>query len=115
MGVDAPADRCGRAKVAKGAYTVYKALLELLGLRQLDVYRKSRGSPSDVIRVLEPSSRKVINIDLGTTRESLTYEEFLAKVKEAAEKQGIRISDRSWSTAMAKIKSMKGRAKASQA
>jgi len=115
MGVDAQADRCGRAKVAKGAYTVYKALLELLGLRQLDVYRKSRGSPSDVIRALEPSSRKVVEIDLGTTRESLTYEEFLAKVKDTTEKQGIRISDRSWSTAMAKVKSMKGRAKASQA
>jgi len=68
-----------------------------------------------LIRALEPSSRKVVEIDLGTTRESLTYEEFLAKVKDATEKQGVRISDRSWSTAMAKVKAMKGRVKASQA
>ncbi len=93
--------------MAKGTYTVYKALLELLGLRQLDVYRvHSRGSPSDVIRVVEPSSRKVFEVQLGTTRESLSYEEFLAKVKEAAEKQGVRVSDRLWSAALARARSL---------
>ena len=100
--------------MAKGAYTAYKALLELLGLRQLDVYRtQSRGSPSDTIRVLEPSSRKVFEVQLGTTRESLAYEEFLAKVREAAEKNGVKISDRLWSTAIAKARGLSQKASVS--
>ncbi len=95
--------------MSKGSqFTYYKALLELLGLRELDVYRYSRkGQVSDVIRVLEPSTRKVINLDLGTTRESLSYDEFLVKVRELAEKAGIKISDRLWSTATYKVKNLK--------
>ncbi len=96
--------------MAKGAYTVYKALLELIGLRQVDVYRvHTKGSPSDVLRVLEPSTRKVFEVDLGTTRESLSYEEFLGKVREAAEKAGVKISDRLWSIAISKAKALAGR------
>ncbi len=93
--------------MAKGAYTAYKALLELLGLRQLDVYRTHiKGSPSDIVRVVEPSSRKVFEVELGTTRESLSYEEFLARVREASEKHGVKISDRLWSTAVAKARGL---------
>lgn len=98
----------GKAKVSRGSqFTYYKALLELLGFRELDVYRYSRkGQVSDVIRVLEPTSRKIVNVDLGTARESLSYEEFLNRVKEGLEKSGIRVSDRAWSTALHKIKAL---------
>ncbi|MGC9071100.1 MAG: hypothetical protein ACP5HK_00150 [Acidilobus sp.] len=93
--------------MARGAYTVYKALVELLGLRQVDVYRvHTRGSPSDILRVLEPSSRRVFEVNLNTTRESLSYEEFLSRIREAAEKEGVRISDRLWTIAITKAKSL---------
>lgn len=103
-----------QAKVSKGAqFTYYKALLELLGLRELDVYRYSRkGQVSDVIRVLEPASHKVVNVDLGTARESLSYEEFLNRVKESLERNGIKISDRVWSSAIYKVKSLESKVQA---
>ena len=81
-----------------GKLTYYKAVVELLGLRQLDVYRQVKGgSVTDVLRLLDPATRKVYMVDLGAPRESLSLEEFAKRVRASLEKQGFRVSERVWS------------------
>lgn len=83
--------------MSKGRYTYYKAVVELLGLRQLDVYRLQRkGALVDVLRLLDPTTRKTYNVDLGAVRESLNLKEFASRVKESLEKQGYRVNERLW-------------------
>ncbi|MCS7107385.1 MAG: hypothetical protein NZ902_04710 [Acidilobaceae archaeon] len=73
----------------------YKALVETLGLRQVDVYRSREGGrEKEVVRLYDPTSGKVIVVDLGTVRESLTLEEYLNRVLEASGKHGVRVSDK---------------------
>jgi polyphosphate kinase 2 (PPK2 family) len=83
-------------------YTKYKKLIELLNLRQLDVYRieGKDGKIKEIIRLLDPTTRKVANVDLNTVRESLNYIEFLNKIKEGALKEGISINDRVWNSTL---------------
>jgi len=94
----------GRSKI----YTKYKALIEMVNLRQLDVYRinKEDGKPSEIIRIMDPSTMKVINIDLNAYRESLSYSEFLRKIREGLEKNGIPINDMAWNNAMKAVEAM---------
>ncbi|GAB6148461.1 hypothetical protein [Stetteria hydrogenophila] len=90
-------------------YSRYRRLVEALGLRQLDVYRvrdQSTGRLKDVIRLLDPASGKVAVIDLGTLRESLTYQEFLSKVLEGVEKAGITLPERIVGNVMEKAKQL---------
>lgn len=81
-------------------YTKYKRLIELLNLRQLDVYRVEGkdGKIKEIVRLLDPTTRKVANVDLNTVRESLSYIEFLNKIKEGVSKEGININDRVWNS-----------------
>ncbi|MEN2999169.1 MAG: hypothetical protein ABDH61_01120 [Acidilobaceae archaeon] len=75
--------------------TKYKALVETLGLRQVDVYRVVEGGrEKEVVRLYDPTGGKVIVVELGTVRESLGLEEYLNKVLEAAGKHGVRVSDK---------------------
>ncbi|MCE4603752.1 MAG: hypothetical protein F7B20_02155 [Aeropyrum sp.] len=73
----------------------YRMLVTALGLQQLDVYRvMESGRPVDVIRVRDPATDKVVLINLKTTRESLTEEEFIERILEELKSQGISISER---------------------
>ncbi|GBF08813.1 hypothetical protein apy_05380 [Aeropyrum pernix] len=73
----------------------YKMLVESLGLKQLDVYRVVReGKPVDVIRIQDPASGKTALVDLGTTRESLTLQEFAERLLKALGESGITVSER---------------------
>lgn len=83
--------------VSRAVYHKYKRLIEALGLRQLDVYRIRDNSTSklkDIVRASDPSSGRVVVVDLGTVRESLSYQEFLAKVLDGIKKAGIPLPDR---------------------
>ncbi|MCS7111836.1 MAG: hypothetical protein N3D82_02795 [Ignisphaera sp.] len=54
-------------------HTVYRKMLEKLGLKQLDVYRyKDR----DVIRALKIVDNKILLIELPRHREEMSTEEF---------------------------------------
>lgn len=73
----------------------YKIFVTALGLEQLDVYRVVKdGKPVDILRILDPSTGKIVMIDLGVSRESLGEEEFLKKLLEELEKNGITVSER---------------------
>ncbi|MCX8195874.1 MAG: hypothetical protein N3F67_02180 [Acidilobaceae archaeon] len=90
--------------MAKGL-SKYRSLVEALGLRQVDVYRVRRGErEQELVRLYDPASGKVILVDLGTVRESLSLEEYLDRVLEAAGKHGIRVSDKRLQTVRAQIK-----------
>ncbi|MEM0006188.1 MAG: hypothetical protein QXV81_02995 [Ignisphaera sp.] len=59
-------------------YTMYRRVLEKLGLKQLDVYRyKDR----DIIRALRIQDGKVLVIDLPKHREEMNIEEFANYVR----------------------------------
>jgi hypothetical protein len=78
-----------------GALRKYKAVIESLGLRQLDVYRIKEGSREvDKIRVKDMTTGKVLTINLGTVREALSYSEFLKRVLDELQKNGISPSER---------------------
>ncbi|MDP8003407.1 MAG: hypothetical protein ACP5I6_08030 [Caldisphaera sp.] len=79
-------------------YTKYKTLVEMLNLRQLDVYRikNNDGKTMEIIRVLDPVTRKVVNVNLNAVRESLNYVEFLNKIKEGLSAGGVNINERIW-------------------
>ncbi|AFZ70447.1 hypothetical protein Calag_0702 [Caldisphaera lagunensis DSM 15908] len=83
-------------------YTKYKKLIELLNLRQLDVYRivSKDGKIKEIARIMDPVTKKVVQVDLGTVRESLNYLEFLNKIKEGVTKEGININDRVWNSTL---------------
>ncbi len=78
-----------------GALRKYKAIVESLGLRQLDVYRRREGSKEvDILRIMDRSTGKVIAINLGVTRESLSYGEFYKKLIEGLKNNGINLNER---------------------
>ncbi len=85
------------AMVSRAVYHKYRRLIEALGLKQLDVYRirdNSSGKLKDIVRVSDPSSGRVVVVDLGTVRESLSYQEFLTKVLDGIKRAGIPLPDR---------------------
>jgi len=66
--------------MSRSKYTKYKAAIERLGFRQLDVYRmKNR----DVIRLQRIADGKVYVVELPKHRDELTVDEFIKLVKEA--------------------------------
>ena len=76
-------------------YSKYRMLVTALGLNELDVYRINReGRSVDIIRVYDPSSGRIALVDLGTTRESLSLDEFLDRLIAGLEKGGVKISER---------------------
>ncbi|MEM2628634.1 MAG: hypothetical protein QXG74_01990 [Acidilobaceae archaeon] len=80
-------------------HTKYKTIVEMLGLKQLDVYRVREGSRDvDIVRLYDPATRKIIVINLGSVRESISLGDYLAKVLEASSKHGVRISDKKLQT-----------------
>jgi hypothetical protein len=73
----------------------YKFIVEALGLKQLDVYRVvERGREVDVLRLYDPSTRKVITINIGTLRESLDQKDFLDRILKSLEEAGVRVSEK---------------------
>ncbi len=85
----------------------YKMLLNALGVRELDVYRVTRGGRTvDVIRVYDEDSGRVVLVDLGAARESLSLGEFVDRVVELLGKSGVQVSERR----IARVKSFLSRA-----
>jgi len=84
--------------VAKGrVYTPYKRIVSELGLMQLDVYRivdPKDKIVKDVLRIYSPSANKVILVDLGAPRESLSLLDFLNKLTEALKSNNIPVPER---------------------
>jgi len=77
--------------------TLYKKIIEELGLRQLDVYRvrdEKAGGFKDIIRVFDPATSKVYLVDLGKIREAVKPVEFLEAVIKASEGAGVRLPER---------------------
>ncbi len=76
--------------------TLYKRIVEELGLRQLDVYRvrDSKGTLKDVLRLFDPATNKVFTLDLGKVREALQPGEFLEAIIKAADEAEVRLPDR---------------------
>lgn len=76
--------------------TLYKRIVEELGLRQLDVYRVSdgKGGLKDVIRILDPTTNKVFTIDLGRIREAVKPLEFLEALVKASSENGVTLPER---------------------
>ncbi len=66
--------------MARSAYTKYKAVIERMGFRQLDVYRYP---DKDVLRVQRLADGKVFVIELPKHREEMSLEEFERYVKSA--------------------------------
>ncbi|MEB3778619.1 MAG: hypothetical protein GSR85_00075 [Desulfurococcales archaeon] len=76
-------------------YAKYKSIIEELGLRQLDVYRVIKdGRITDVLRIQDPMSGKILIFDLEAPREALSLLEFFNKLKEALEEAKIEVSER---------------------
>ena len=77
--------------------TLYKKIIEELGLRQLDVYRvrdEKAGGLKDIIRVFDPATSKVYLVDLGKIREAVKPIEFLEAVVKASEEAEVRLPER---------------------
>lgn len=76
--------------------TLYRQVVEELGLKQLDVYRVSgdKGGFKDVLRLFDPASGRVFTVDLGRVRESVDPLEFLEAVVNAAREKGVTLPDR---------------------
>ena len=79
-----------------GLYTKYRRIIEMLNLRQLDVYRVThdKAGAKDLLRIMDPSSGKIVIVDLETTREALTFGEFLERLVYKLKEQGITLDDR---------------------
>ncbi len=76
-------------------YTKYKNVIEELGLKQLDVYRVIKdGKITDVLRIQDPMSSKILLFDLGAPREALSLLEFLERLRRALVESGIEVSER---------------------
>ena len=94
-------------------YTKYRYIVEMLGYKQVDVYRVPRVEDGkkvgfkDVIRIMEPMSGKVAVIDLEVTRESLSLLEFMEKIVEGAGKAGLPVFERNVQVLREKLKEAK--------
>lgn len=73
----------------------YRFIIEALGLKQLDVYRVREGGVEvDLLRLYDPSTRKVVIVNLGTVRESLDNKEFLERLLRSLEERGVKVSEK---------------------
>ena len=76
-------------------FTVYKRIINELGLMQLDVYRVVEdGKTLDIVRIYDPAKNKVFLVNLGVTREALTPLEFIEKLEKAASEAGVTLPER---------------------
>lgn len=81
--------------MSRRVYTRYKAIVEYLGYKQLDVYRVAEDKKAvDIVRLMDPMSGKTAIINLGAPRESLSYREFLERIIEGVEKAGLPLNER---------------------
>ncbi len=91
-------------------YTKYRYVIEMLGYKQVDIYRVPRvengekAGFKDIVRIMEPMSGKVAVIDLGVVRESLSLLEFMEKIVEGAEKAGLPVFERNVQVLREKLK-----------
>ncbi len=91
-------------------YTKYRYIVEMLGYKQVDVYRVPRTEDGkkvgfkDVVRIMEPMSGKIAVIDLGVTRESLSLLEFMEKIVDGAGKAGLPVFERNVQVLREKLK-----------
>ncbi len=70
--------------MAKSAYTKYKAVIEKMGFRQLDVYRYPN---REVLRIQRLSDGKVFVIELPKRRDEMSLEEFEKVVRASLSKK----------------------------
>jgi len=84
--------------MAKGrTLTLYKAAIEELGLRQLDVYRivkKDENKMVDVIRIFDPATNKVVLVELPSIREALDPKDYIDILLDSLAKAGVSYPER---------------------
>jgi len=82
--------------MAKGRLlTLYKAAIEELGLRQLDVYRVEKdGKLVDIIRIFDPGTIKVILVELPGIREAVSPKDYIDILLKALDEAGIQYPER---------------------
>jgi hypothetical protein len=100
----------GATKMAsRKTYTQYKKIVEALKLSQLDVYRvrTEKGTLKDVLRVYSPAANKVVLVDLGAPRESLSLLEFLDKLVDTLKNEKIPVPERTVKNLREKLSSEK--------
>ena len=76
---------------------LYKRAIEELGLMQLDVYRvvdEEKKTVKDVVRIYDPTTTKVVLVDLGSIREALSPVDYFTKILEALKEAGIPYPER---------------------
>ena len=76
---------------------LYKKAIEELGLMQLDVYRvvdPKKKVPKDIVRIYDPTTTKVVTVDLGNIREALKPVEYFTKILDALKEAGIPYPER---------------------
>jgi len=84
-----------KPEMSRRVYTRYKAIVEYLGYKQLDVYRVMEGKKTvDIVRLMDPMSGKAAVINLGAPRESLSYWEFLERIINGAKSAGLPLNER---------------------
>jgi len=82
--------------MAKGRLlTLYKAAIEELGLRQLDVYRVEKdGKLVDILRIFDPGSIKVILVELPSIREAVAPKDYIDILLRALDEAKIQYPER---------------------
>lgn len=76
---------------------LYKRAIEELGLMQLDVYRvidDRKKTVKDIVRIYDPTTTKVVLVDLGNIREALSPVDYFNKILEALRKAGVPYPER---------------------
>ena len=66
--------------MARSRYTKYRAVVESLGLKQLDVYRFGR---KEVVRLLDMRSNKVYVVELPRPRNEIPLDEYESLIRKA--------------------------------
>ena len=66
--------------MGRSKYTKYKAAIERLGFKQLDVYRMK---DKEIIRLQRIADGRVYVVELPKRRDELTVDEFIKLIKEA--------------------------------
>ena len=90
-----------RGMVRGRTLTLYKAAIEELGLRQLDVYRVKEVDKDakqeklvDVIRIFDPASNKVVLVKLPAIREAVSPKEYIEILLKSLKDNGISYPER---------------------
>ncbi len=79
----------------RSRFTVYKRIIEELGLMQLDVYRvQEKSKIVDIVRIYDPAKNTVFMVNLDAPRESLTPLDFIEKLEKAASAAKVALPER---------------------